>query len=215
MHIYVLKHEYCVYCTWYMPIGSVHTYTLYYSANSDVMCVCPQHRRLDAVYYYMRCLFAKSPVQSAHDNLVGLFGESSRKVRKNMYSLSIYFIYLIPFVCVCVCCVCVLKAEMQEKEKEKERRRLERETERRRKRQERRERRERKEGEMDRHVIVYPSGVKEVWVVPGSEEWRERRGRGRRGDTGEGEEEGKKNEVVEQESYSEPEEEVCRLCVIV
>ena len=113
-------------------------------------------------------------------------------------------------MCVCVC----LKAERQEKERERERLKLEREAERRRKREEKRERKKRKEGGKDRHVIVFPSGDKEVWVVPGSEEWRERRGRGRGGAVEEekGEEGEEKNEVVSQESYSDPEEEVSACC---
>ena len=53
------------------------------SSSVGFVCLCVQHRRLDAVYFYMRSLFAKSSVQSAHDNLVGLFGESSRKVSEN------------------------------------------------------------------------------------------------------------------------------------
>ena len=39
-----------------------------------------QQRRLDAVYFYMRSLMAKNPFLSAHDSLVGLFEETSRKV---------------------------------------------------------------------------------------------------------------------------------------
>ena len=67
-----------------------------------------------------------------------------------------------------------------------------------------------KKGDENRHVIVFPSGHKEVWVVPGSEEWRERRGRGRGGGVGDerGEEKDKKNETTSEASYSEPEEEV-------
>ena len=44
-----------------------------------------QHVRLDAVYYYMRSLMAKVPFQSAHDSLIGIFEDTSRKVSLDIY----------------------------------------------------------------------------------------------------------------------------------
>ena len=65
------------------------------------------------------------------------------------------------------------------------------------------------QGKSDRHEIKYPTGRKEVWVVPGSSEWRRLRrvggGGGRvREEGGEEKEEGEADE----DSYGEPEEEV-------
>ena len=167
------------------------------------VCVCVQHRRLDAVYYYMRSLFAKSPVQSAHDNLIGLFEESNRKVSVIMQlfqflSLSV----LCMHVCVCVC----VKAMKQEEEKERERQKMEREALRRKKREERKKKRTVKEDET-RHEIVFPSGHREVWVVPGCEEWRERRRRGRAVTEPTEENEREESEVMTEE-MEEPEGEV-------
>ena len=39
-----------------------------------------QHRRLDAVYYYMRSLATVPPFQSAYDSLVAIFAETGQKV---------------------------------------------------------------------------------------------------------------------------------------
>ncbi len=39
-----------------------------------------QHRRLDAVYYYMRSLATVPSFQSAYDSLVAIFAETGQKV---------------------------------------------------------------------------------------------------------------------------------------
>ena len=39
-----------------------------------------QHRRLDAVYYYIRSLTASNPFLSAKESLAALFDETSKKV---------------------------------------------------------------------------------------------------------------------------------------
>ena len=236
-----------------------------YNPVLTLYCVCAQHRRLDAVYYYLRSLFAKTPVQSAHDSLVGLFEESSRKVsvhttlytnwsssdhaclqcilcvcvyvfmaciflplRKthivNMQHIDrrhcIYMSVFVLNVCVCVCvCVCVQALKVEE-EREKEREKREREALRRKRRTEKREKMRKKGGGggRDRYEIVFLSGHKEVWVVPGSEEWHTlRRGRGGGGGGGGGgadERKGAENETkgegLSDDAYCEPEEEVTR-----
>ena len=115
-------------------------------------------------------------------------------------------------MCVCVCvCVKALKAEQ---EREKEREELKKKELREKKRQEKRQKS--KITTSDRHEILFESGQKEVWLIPGSQEWYDmklkkkgKRG-GRVGDVSEvdkGKEEVAKKGLVSEDGYSEPEEE--------
>ena len=83
-----------------------------------------QHRRLDAVYYYIRSLTASNPFLSAKESLAALFDETSKKVAILLYCLcSLYILY---------------KAEMEDEK-------LKMDEEKRRKRSERKQRRQDKQ----------------------------------------------------------------------
>ena len=99
-----------------------------------------------------------------------------------------------------------------EEKRERERGKLEREAQRRKRREEKKQLMRKQGGGGgggDRYEIVFHSGRKEVWVVPGSEEWCAlRRGGGGGGGETTGSEGERKNDAVCEDSYNEPEEEV-------
>ncbi len=82
------------------PNNTQHCYTNQFLFSYNVDCITSicsvsvcilvssplplQNHRLDAIYYYMRSLLAKNPFKSAHDSLVGLFEDTSVKVRQSI-----------------------------------------------------------------------------------------------------------------------------------
>ena len=97
------------------------------------LCYSKQHRRLDAVYYYIRSLTASNPFLSAKESLAALFDETSRKV-------------VTPQPCIHFhCCAWMVIITCFQAEKEEERERAEEEQKKRRS-----ERRHRKVSESEK-----------------------------------------------------------------
>ena len=64
------------------------SFCLSWASSVFLTCSCPQRRKLDAVYLYMRSLMASNPFQSARESLVSLFDENRKKVSAGVHRLS-------------------------------------------------------------------------------------------------------------------------------
>ena len=95
---------------------NMHEHRRMYTHTHTNMYAILQHRRLDAVYYYIRSLTASNPFLSAKESLAALFDETSKKVT-------------VMFVTLLDCCISIIKAEMEEEnlkmDEERKRRRSE------------------------------------------------------------------------------------------
>lgn len=99
----------------------------------NIVLYSKQHRRLDAVYYYIRSLTASNPFLSAKESLAALFDETSRKVVTPQSHIHFH------------CCACAIIITCFQAEKEEEREKAEAEQKKRRS-----ERRQRKVSESEK-----------------------------------------------------------------